>query len=321
VECWARSDTPTRFARAQHIGKSVVSMPEDDAVSFWQACFRWRVLGPSRSHRAAGSDMLERLRDRGMGMQSKALGGVLREVLSSLDPAANADGATPFAEGAGCSDHAGGGVGAGGEEEHSLLGHLVETLHSVAYGSHAPEGSAARHKAPSSASKASQSPSGIQWDMAHVTHILALAARCTPPASACKGLARAQQAMLARLLVRDGLWAALLRQCAQSADARDASSTFRVAVLAWLAHMHPPAPGPQSEARVTCHVTLGASEAEEVAPNVWEEGQALVKCVKTGWKMAGIGAQEAQQTLAATFHIYLTMPARPAPALALVSTF
>jgi len=150
VECWARSDTPTRFARAQHIGKSVVSMPEDDAVSFWQACFRWRVLGPSRSHRAAGSDMLERLRDRGMGMQSEALGGVLREVLSSLDPAANADGATPFAEGAGCSDHAGGGVGAGGEEEHSLLGHLVETLHSVAYGSHAPEGSAARHKAPSS---------------------------------------------------------------------------------------------------------------------------------------------------------------------------
>jgi len=248
---------------------------------------------------------------------------VLGEVLSSVDLAANA--APPAgaggenlcverAGGSGCAD---GGGGAGGQKGHSLLGHLVETLHAVAYGSHAPEGGGARQKA------SHQSPSGIQWDMAHVTRLLALAARCTPPASACpggcaccwcKGLTAGQQAMLARLLVREGLWATLLRQCARDADARGASLAFRGALLAWLAHMHPSAHGPQSET----HSSWGASEAEEVAPMVWEEGQALAKCVKTGWKMAGIGAQEAQQTLAATFHIYLTMPARPAAALALV---
>jgi len=49
-----------RQRTSQHIGTSLASMPDVDAVSFWQACFRWRVLGPSRSHRTAATDMLER---------------------------------------------------------------------------------------------------------------------------------------------------------------------------------------------------------------------------------------------------------------------
>jgi len=44
----------------QHIGKSVASLTDNDAISFWRTCFRWRVLGPSPLHRIASSDMLER---------------------------------------------------------------------------------------------------------------------------------------------------------------------------------------------------------------------------------------------------------------------
>ena len=50
----------------------------------------------------------------------------------------------------------------------------------------------------------------------------------------------------------------------------------------------------------------------------WRDKLDLVRCLKIGWKRAGVGEEEAQETLASTFNLYLTMPEQPGAPLALV---
>ena len=196
-------------------------------------------------------------------------------------------------------------------------GHLIDTMSAVAYG--VPQAGRSTTPSPGGVTdKTSQLPSGVQWDLSKMFGLLSCAVKNA------EGLTRSQQARLARLLVRDGLWPLMLRAAASSGDAEHATTEFKQAIISWLACMSR-ASAEQDKCAATAKgragepCFAGIAEASELAPDVWEEGTALVRCLKTGWKRTGgIGEREAQETLEMTFRVYAERPRPPSPALALI---
>jgi hypothetical protein len=200
-----------------------------------------------------------------------------------------------------------------GEDATCVCAHLIETISAMAHGTSRGATSAA------SRSPASSVPSGIQWDLSKIIWLVSCAVK------SAEALTANHQAQLARLLVRDGLWPQLLRAASSSSDAARATSTFKETLIAWLAAMHAPqgdetgANSGKGAGKVGDASASGGGEAHAVAPGVWEEGLALVRCLKTGWKIpGGVGEREASEALEMAMLTYAQRAAAPAPALALI---
>lgn len=202
---------------------------------------------------------------------------------------------------------------AGGEGATCVCAHLIQAISTIAYGTSRGETCAA------SRSPGSCVPSGIQWDLTKVIWLVSCAVK------SAEALTASHQAQLARLLIQDGLWPLLLRAASSSSDAAMTTAAFKETLISWLATMH--APRTDATAANSCKGTGevgGASaavggEAPAVAPEVWEEGMALVRCLKTGWKMTGgVGEREAHEALEMAMLVYAKRKKAPAPALALI---